>query len=112
MRRLALVLLLCLCLEGAGFAQPSASPLTDDASHPVRGIIVLAAPWRFHSGDNPQWESSTFDDSSWNLHLFEKSWAEQGLPGFSGYAWLWHFAAEGPLDELGDIPATNLNQDL
>jgi sigma-B regulation protein RsbU (phosphoserine phosphatase) len=86
MRRLALVLLLC--LEGAGFAQPPASPLADDASHPVCGIIVLDAPWRFHSGDNPQWASSTFDDSSWKLHLFEKSWAEQGSPGFSGYAWL------------------------
>ena len=86
MRRLALVLLLC--LEGAGFAQPPASPLTDDASHPVSGLIVLATPWRFHSGDNPQWASPAFDDSSWKLHLFEKSWAEQGLPGFFGYAWL------------------------
>jgi len=87
MRKLALVLTL-LCLGGAGFAQSLASPLADDASHPVNGTIALAAPWRFHPGDNPQWASPTFDDSSWDLHLLEKSWAEQGLPGFSGYAWL------------------------
>ena len=87
MRRLGLVLTL-LCLGSASFAQSPASPLTDDSSHPVNGTIALTAPWRFHAGDNPQWASPNFDDSSWNLHLIEKSWAEEGMSHFSGYAWL------------------------
>jgi phosphoserine phosphatase RsbU/P len=89
MHRLALALVLpLLCLGAAGFAQTPASPLTDETSHPINGTIALAAPWRFHPGDNPQWASPTFDDSSWDLHFIEKSWAEQGLSRFSGYVWL------------------------
>jgi phosphoserine phosphatase RsbU/P len=51
------------------------------------GPVEIAAPWRFHTGDNPQWASPDFDDSQWSLLRMDKPWNVQGYAGFSGYAW-------------------------
>ena len=60
---------------------------TFDASQPIQGVSAINALWRFHTGDNPQWASPAFDDSSWSLLSTEKSWSSQGYRGYAGYAW-------------------------
>lgn len=50
-------------------------------------IASLDGLWRFHTGDNPAWASPAFDDSNWPLIRSDESWAKQGYPGYSGYAW-------------------------
>lgn len=51
------------------------------------GSVTINAAWRFHTGDDPQWASPNFDDSQWPLLRLDKSWADQGYKGYSGYAW-------------------------
>src|SRR5215469_18453462 len=53
----------------------------------VGGPIAINALWRFHTGDNPQWASPTFDDSRWSLLRMDRSWSTQGYGGYTGYAW-------------------------
>ena len=57
-----------------------------DAS-PAGGPVVITASWRFHTGDDPQWASPSFDDSQWPLLRMDRSWNVQGYRGYSGYAW-------------------------
>jgi hypothetical protein len=58
-----------------------------DASQWSHGVTSIEALWRFHTGDNPQWASPDFDDSSWPLLTSGKDWSQQGYRGYSGYAW-------------------------
>jgi len=51
------------------------------------GPVIITAPWRFHTGDDPQWASPSFDDSQWPLLRMDRSWNVQGYRGYSGYAW-------------------------
>jgi Stage II sporulation protein E (SpoIIE) len=81
MRKLLLLGLFTIVFAPAIHAQ------TFDASS-AGGPVAIRAPWRFHTGDNPAWASPSFDDSHWALHPIEKSWADQGLPEYSGYSWL------------------------
>jgi len=53
----------------------------------VGGPVTIAAPWRFHTGDDPQWAMPDFDDTQWPLLQTDKSWTDQGYPDYSGYAW-------------------------
>ncbi|HTW49619.1 MAG TPA: PP2C family protein-serine/threonine phosphatase [Acidobacteriaceae bacterium] len=71
----------------ATLSAPAVRAQTFDAVS-AGGPLTITAPWRFHTGDNPVWASPSFDDSNWALHLIEKSWADQGLPDYSGYSWL------------------------
>jgi len=50
-------------------------------------VTSLDGLWRFHTGDNPTWADPKFDDSQWPLIRAGESWATQGYPGYSGYAW-------------------------
>jgi hypothetical protein len=71
------------------FAAVSLAPLhaqSFDASN-AGGPVTITAPWRFHTGDNPQWASANFDDSQWPLLRIEKSWSVQGYGGCTGYGW-------------------------
>ncbi|HEY6446423.1 MAG TPA: SpoIIE family protein phosphatase [Acidobacteriaceae bacterium] len=52
-----------------------------------QSIVSLDGLWRFHPGDNPAWAAPTFNDSAWPLLHSDQSWAVQGYPGLSGYAW-------------------------
>lgn len=51
------------------------------------GPVVITPPWRFHTGDNPEWASPVFDDSQWPLLRMDRSWGLQGYSGYSGFAW-------------------------
>ncbi len=50
-------------------------------------VTSLDGLWRFHTGDDPQWASPSFDDSQWPLLRSNESWNLQGYKGYSGYAW-------------------------
>lgn len=50
-------------------------------------VISLDGMWRFHPGDNPEWVSSSFDDSKWALLHSDQPWTTQGYPSLSGFAW-------------------------
>ena len=51
--------------------------------------VVLAGPWKFHTGDNPAWSKADFDDSGWNAMDLSSGagWTKQGYPRYSGFAW-------------------------
>jgi hypothetical protein len=60
-------------------------------------------PWKFHTGDNPQWADPNFDDAAWEtvdltplpgshdddvgLTGYVGGWMSKGHPGYTGYAW-------------------------
>jgi len=49
--------------------------------------VTINAAWRFHTGDDPQWASPSFDDSQWPLLRIDKTWAAQGYKGYYGFSW-------------------------
>ena len=64
---------------------------------------LLNGPWRFHTGDDPQWADANADDSGWDtIDLtaspgshdgdvgrpdYVSGWNAHGHPGYHGYAW-------------------------
>jgi phosphoserine phosphatase RsbU/P len=82
-----------------------------DLAHWSSGYSEIHQSWRFHTGDNPQWALPEFDDSQWSLLDLDKSWAQQGYNGYSGYAWyrirLQLPATETPLALLLSTPASS-----
>jgi sigma-B regulation protein RsbU (phosphoserine phosphatase) len=88
-------LLLMLCASNSLRAQ-SFSLIT--GREPVASLDGL---WRFHTGDNPAWANSNFDDSQWPLLRSDETWAKQGYKGYSGYAW-YRFQVVVPPD-TGDL---------
>src|ERR1035438_9400252 len=82
MRRLRILLtFLPLIISASSVAQ---SFDLDKDRQPVASLNGL---WRFHAGDNPAWADPNFDDSGWSLLHSDRSWAEQGYPGYEGFAW-------------------------
>jgi hypothetical protein len=49
--------------------------------------MSLDGHWRFHTGDNPAWASSDFDDSQWPVLESNLPWSQQGYAGYEGFAW-------------------------
>ena len=100
MHRLLLTVVCSLFLSSAaGRAQPTSSK---DAASPVPVTLgdssaELSGKWKFHTGDNPAWAQTNYDDSSWGSIDLSASpddpnglaagWTEQGYPGYSGFAW-------------------------
>ena len=68
-----------------------------------RSAVALNGPWKFHTGDNPRWSQTAFDDSRWTdvdltpkagahdsdvgLTGYVPGWSTRGYPGYHGYAW-------------------------
>ena len=46
-------------------------------------MATLSGPWRFHVGDDPQWSSDAFDDSSWSLLNAGESACRESVSGES-----------------------------
>jgi hypothetical protein len=84
--------------------------LTAQAGSAIAAPIVLGhsvtplnAPWKFHTGDDPHWADSGFDDSKWEtvdltpppgahdgdvgLSGYVPGWSMRGHRGYTGYAW-------------------------
>jgi hypothetical protein len=65
--------------------------------------VALTGPWRFRTGDSPQWADPAFDDSGWEsvdltplpdandgdvgLSGYVSGWTSRGHAGYQGYAW-------------------------
>jgi hypothetical protein len=71
----------------AGLGALPARGQRSDLAHWSSGFSEIHQPWRFSTGDNPQWALPGFDDSHWSLLDLDKSWAQQGYKGYSGFAW-------------------------
>jgi hypothetical protein len=68
-----------------------------------QSVVALSGPWKFRTGDNPQWATPGFDDSAWEvvdltplpgahdgdvgLKNYTTGWAAKGHRGYAGYAW-------------------------
>jgi phosphoserine phosphatase RsbU/P len=50
-------------------------------------VASLDGLWRFHTGDNPAWADSSFDDSQWPLLRSDEAWDQQGYKNYGGFAW-------------------------
>jgi hypothetical protein len=66
-------------------------------------LITLSGPWKFQTGDNPQWADPNFDDAHWEtvdltapvgahdgdvgLTGYVPGWAAKGHAAYKGYAW-------------------------
>jgi hypothetical protein len=92
-------------------AQSTASPKAAHAASnadvpftPGESAIPLNGPWKFQTGDNPQWADPGFDDSGWQDYTIDPEhpaqtaaqtlrsnelpgWQQHGHPGYTGYAW-------------------------
>ena len=64
-----------------------ARPQTFDLKTGREPVASLDGLWRFHTGDNPLWAGSSFDDSQWSLLRSDESWDAQGYKGYTGSAW-------------------------
>jgi hypothetical protein len=102
--------LLLLLIAGLGGLSAARAQVADLA-HWTSGYSEIRQSWRFHTGDNLQWALPGFDDSGWSLLDLDKSWAQQGYKGYSGYAWyrirLQLPATETPLALLLHVPANS-----
>jgi hypothetical protein len=53
----------------------------------VHAVLSLDGPWRFQTGDDPNWADPGFDDSKWPTVTLDKPLSAQGFDSYSGYAW-------------------------
>jgi hypothetical protein len=106
MRRPLLLLLLfaSLCASLALAQNPASSAAAPQMNITLgHSAVALNGPWRFHTGDDPQWASPSFNDSSWETTDvgvaadsydpeqgtpgYVPGWTGKGHPGYSGFAW-------------------------
>jgi hypothetical protein len=52
-----------------------------------KGAAPLDGPWQFHLGDDPTWDSPSYDDSQWEQLTADKGWGAQTHPSYTGFAW-------------------------
>ena len=68
-----------------------------------QSIVALTGPWKFHTGDDPQWADPNFNDSGWEtvdltptagsfnpivgFSGYVPGWTGKGHPGYWGYGW-------------------------
>jgi hypothetical protein len=101
-------LLSCVILSQAhAAASPQSAPpgsATGVSGRSCQSAVPLNGPWKFHTGDDPQWADASFDDSSWQDYTIDPEhpdptaaqtmeshelpgWQRHGHPGYTGYAW-------------------------
>ncbi len=51
------------------------------------GYQSLEGSWRLQAGDQPEWASVDFDDSSWKAAPVPERWDEVALPQYDGLGW-------------------------
>jgi len=94
---------------GAANAAPATA---NSAPISIGGVVSLRGPWRFETGDDPEWAEPGYDDSRWLAVLLDEPLTAQGIDSYSGYAWyrmrldaktlavLGSVAGNGPLEVL------------
>ena len=67
------------------------------------GSRTIDGLWQFHLGDDPDgklgWARPGFDDSQWERLPANRSWADAGHPGYTGFAWYRRQIALDPSDK-------------
>jgi hypothetical protein len=87
LRRLAVFLACAWPLAAQSPASPPASPPAIAPVQGVHAVLSLDGPWRFQTGDDPNWADPAFDDSKWPTAALDKPLSAQGFDSYSGYAW-------------------------
>jgi hypothetical protein len=109
LRRLAVFLA---CAWPLAAQSPAAPPASPPAILPVQGmhaVLSLDGPWRFQTGDDPNWADPGFDDSQWSTATLDKPLTEQGIDSYSGYAWYRIHIQQGQLSAVSSFaPGTPL----
>ena len=49
--------------------------------------LNLAGAWKFRTGNDKDWRTENFEDSSWDRIMVPGSWEAQGYEDYDGYAW-------------------------
>ena len=99
---LPLVLCVSLCAQDAGGKITQASPQIAKVDL-GESSAELVGPWKFHTGDDPTWARTEYDDSSWGtmdlsppegtadtslgISGYIPGWTARGYPKHSGFAW-------------------------
>jgi hypothetical protein len=52
-----------------------------------KATVSLDGLWQFRVGDDPEWASPEFDDSTWQPIEVGRTWEEQGHRDYTGFAW-------------------------
>ncbi|NQT84669.1 alpha/beta fold hydrolase [bacterium] len=71
----------------------SCARLDKQAEEPVRTqrsslqMPDISKGWRMHTGDDESWMDPRLDEAGWSPIELGKSWEDQGLAGYDGYAW-------------------------
>jgi hypothetical protein len=92
----------CDTLLGQSVLAPSTSR-PDPQINLGEPVVALKGPWKFHTGDDLAWASSSFDDSTWGAmdltpppgsydpafgsRGYVPGWTVRGYAGYSGFAW-------------------------
>lgn len=75
----------------------------------MHAVLSLDGPWRFQTGDDPNWADPGFDDSQWSTATLDKPLTEQGIDSYSGYAWYRIHIQQGQLSAVSSFaPGTPL----
>ena len=57
-------------------------------SGPVRAQdLAIRDGWKFRTGDQREWSSPTYNDSSWTPIRIGANWETQGYPDYDGFGW-------------------------
>jgi hypothetical protein len=81
-----------LCLHAQSAHSTASAALAQAKTETIKlgeSSVVLAGPWKFHTGDDPAWSKADFDDLAWNTIDLTPGvgWTKQGYPRYSGFAW-------------------------
>ena len=98
---------------------PQAPPVRSNPPIQIQighSVVPLNGPWKFHTGDDPRWAETAFDDSSWEsvdltpaegshdadvgLSGYVPGWTAKGHANYSGFAWYrFHILIDSPAGE-------------
>jgi len=69
MKKLSFLLLILILFSSPTMAKDDKSQDGDALSIVLgQSIVALNGPWKFHTGDNPQWADPNFDDAAWPVN--------------------------------------------
>jgi sigma-B regulation protein RsbU (phosphoserine phosphatase) len=103
-----LVCFVVFLMAGGGLLKGQANPALVPASAPlldhVRSSALLDGSWRFRVGDDPAWADPNFKDDAWEKVTLATPLNEQGIDGYSGYAWYRLHISSQQLAAMGSPP--------
>jgi hypothetical protein len=83
-RRVAFLALILIACAGAMTLPAQTAFVLRDLG---RATVPLDSGWQFHTGDDPAWAATGFDDSAWQPIEVGRAWESQGHPDYTGFGW-------------------------